>query len=58
MEIRIFASEEGFDELYRIANNIAMLTNPQLFWDTKDMDDLICRALLAESKDQMKEMME
>jgi hypothetical protein len=32
-----FYSEDGFDVLYQLANDIAVLTNPQLFYNIKDL---------------------
>lgn len=35
LELRIYASEEGFDEIYFLADMISKYKNPQLFFDLK-----------------------
>ena len=43
-------------DLYRLATEIAILTNPVLFWDMRQMDDLERRALLADKLAEFEEM--
>lgn len=55
MELRIKSSEDGFDEIFKIVNDIAVLKNPHLFWDLQSMDVLQCNALIDELLDDLKE---
>ena len=55
-EIHVYASDPAFPEIDRVARWIAALTNPVLFWDVWQMDDLERRALLAELKDVFEEL--
>lgn len=52
--IRVYASDAP--ELVALAERIAMLTNPQLFADMRDMPDVERRAALDEAMEEMEEM--
>lgn len=54
--LKIYPSEEGFEELYQLANDIAMLTNPQLFYDMKDLPMVEKSADLEQTKEKMGEI--
>lgn len=54
--IRIYPSEEGFDELYQLANDIATLTNPQLFFNYKDSSELELKIEVQQLKEKMGEL--
>lgn len=54
--IGIYPSEDGFEELYQLANDIAVLTNPQLFYDMKDFPMVERLAELQRLKDEMGEL--
>lgn len=43
-------------DLYRIAVQIAELTNPVLFWDLRQMDDLERRAAIADLEAEFEEL--
>lgn len=53
--ISIYPSEEGFDELFQLANDIAVLTNPQLFYHMKDIPIVERLTELQRLKDEMGE---
>lgn len=53
--IRILPSEDGFDEIYQLANDIAVLTNPQLFYNMKDLPIVETLEELQRLKDEMGE---
>lgn len=55
--ISIFPSEEGFEELYQLANDIAVLTNPQLFYNMKDVSIVETLVELKRLKEEMEEML-
>lgn len=54
--ISIYPSEEGFEELYQLANDIAVLTNPQLFYNMKDISIVETSAELKRLKEEMEEL--
>lgn len=55
--IRIYASEEGFAELYLRATLIAQYKNPQLFYNLQDIPDAERLAEIQAVEDEMKELM-
>lgn len=54
--IKIYPSEDGFDEIYQMANDIAILTNPQLFYNRKDLSIVETLAELERLKEEMEEL--
>lgn len=54
--IRILASEEGFDEIFLRAILIAQYTNPQLFYDLRDIPEAERLAELDKAKNEMEEL--
>lgn len=54
--ISIYPSEEGFEELYQLANDIAILTNPQLFFNYKDASETQLKIEVQDLKDRMGEL--
>lgn len=57
MELRIFPSEDGFEEIYFLADMIARYKNPQLFFDLKSIPEAEQLAELSILKDMLKEKM-
>lgn len=54
--LSIYPSEDGFDELYQLANDIAVLTNPQLFYNMKDIPIVERLEELEKTKEKMGEL--
>ena len=53
--IRILASEDGFDDIYFLADMIARYKNPQMFFDLKDIPEAERLAELSVLEDMMME---
>ncbi len=53
--IRGKISEDGFDVLFQLANDISILTNPQLFYNMKDLPIVETLEELDRLKEEMKE---
>lgn len=55
--ISIKSSEDGFERIYQLATDIAIWTNPQLFYNLQDMCDVLeQRAELQRLKEEMGEL--
>lgn len=54
--IRIYPSEDGFETLFQLATDIAIWTNPQLFFNLKDAPELEREVELKKLKTKMGEI--
>jgi hypothetical protein len=54
--IRIYPSEEGFEEISFLSEMIARYKNPQLFFDLKDIHEVERLAELSALEEMMKEL--
>jgi hypothetical protein len=58
MTFRIKASESGFDELSELASQIAMLKNPQCWFNHNDMPDAERNAMVGVLEAEMQKLMQ
>jgi len=56
MGLRIYPSEDGFDEIDFLSDIIARYKNPQLFFDLKDIPEAERLAELSALEEMMKEL--
>lgn len=54
--IRIYLSDPAYQEVDRVAQAIATLTNPALFWDVRQMPEAERQAALAEARECFEEL--
>lgn len=54
--IRIYPSEDGFEILFQLATDIAIWTNPHLFFNLKDVPELERKVELEKLKTKMGEI--
>lgn len=54
--MRIMPSDPGFAEVNRVADWIAKLKNPQLFWDLKDMPEIERQVNIVDLEELFKEL--
>jgi hypothetical protein len=56
MELRIYASEETFEEIDELVHLIAALTNNHMFLEFRDFPEIERRAEIQRLKDKLEEL--
>ena len=56
MELRIYPSATGFEEVYFLADLIARYSNAHLFYDLRGLPLDECKAFVRELKDMFEEL--